>query len=190
MKNILLVDNDNELITLFKHLDHISDINIFYYKNMDDLLLIYEKNDIDIVVINFILDFGSKFMEYILNINPMQNIITISETLDNSESKGCDYCLENHNKIRLLKPVDVRELTKLIKNFHSYKCSFYNKFTSSSGIIDVMDKIVPRFNGVEYIKESNTFHLNKYSNIVEVVQFLDEKNISYDIKDNSKIELI
>ena len=190
MKNILLVDNDNELISLFKNLDHVTGINIFFYKDIGDALSIYKKNDIDIVVINFLLDFGSKFMEYILNINPMQNIITISETLDNSESKGCDYCQENHNKIRLLKPVDIRELTKLIKNFKSAKCYFSNKLTSSSGIVDVMDKIVPMFNGVKYIKKSNTFHLNNYSNIVDVVRFLDEKSISYNIKDNLRIELI
>lgn len=187
--NILFLDDDKELTYLFQHLDATDEINIFFCKNEEESRVAYQENPIDIVIINFILEFGKKTLDYIVQINPEQQIITISDLLECSENNGCLYCQSNYNKIRLLKPINTSHLVKYIKDFDSNTCKYYDAFDSNHGLVNVMDDVIRRFGGVTYNKETKIIDLNYSNKIMEVVQFLDNKNIDFNILHSNSIEL-
>lgn len=189
MKNILLIDNDKVLVDLFNHLNDVSELNIFHCKDLEDASIIYNKHDLDIVIINFILDFGRDILAYIVESNPHQNIITISDAFEFSEPNGCDYCLSNFNKIRLLKPVSIPKLIDVMKNFNNHKCIFANKLDTKESIINIMEEIVPRFHGVVYDKQTKTLNLSEYSNIIDIFQFLNSKDIEFEFQNDTTITI-
>jgi len=189
MKNILLIDNEKALVNLFVHLNDVSELNIFHCESLEEATVIYHKNDLDIVIINFILDFGRDVLSHILDVNPKQNIITISDSFEYSEFKGCDYCVKNHNKIRLLKPVSIPKLIKVMKDFNNQKCAFANSLDTKESIVNIMEEIIPRFHGVVYDKESKTLSLSEYSSIIDIFQFLNSKDIEFEFKNDVTITI-
>ncbi|MCK5110561.1 MAG: hypothetical protein KAQ94_03495 [Arcobacteraceae bacterium] len=187
--NILFLDNDKELTALFKHLDTMEDWNISFCKNFEESCNIYDTQSIDIVIIDFILDFGKETLEYIVNKNPKQKVITMGDILECSEPKGCEYCKIHYNKIRLLKPVDTTQLIKLLKNFDNSTCKFYNNFESKAGLIKIMEDIVPRFTGASYNKEDRTITLNSDNYIIDVMQFLNKYKINFEVINDTTLQL-
>lgn len=88
----------------------------------------YLSEEPDMVLIDFTVDFGAEALHKILETNPQQQIITISDTLDCSEILGCDFCLEHYRKRRLLKHQGIHDLIYLIENFPEMPCEFAHKF--------------------------------------------------------------
>lgn len=94
----------------------------------DAAMEFYKKEEPDMVLIDFTIDHGIETLTEILGLNPMQQIITISDSLDCSEFLGCNHCLESYNKKRVLKHQGIHELLYLIDNFSEMPCEFAHKF--------------------------------------------------------------
>jgi len=187
---ILFVDNDRSLRELFNHLNKIDGIHVDFCEDCDVSKDFYEHNKYDIIVINFSLDYGKTILNYILGKNPKQKIITVSENLECSEIKGGDFCQKNFNKVRLLKPVDLSELIKCIKNFDEYVCEYKDKFECKQGLLLIMNEILKRFYGVTYDKATKVITTTSTSSLVDVITLLEEKSIQYQAIANNKIEII
>jgi response regulator RpfG family c-di-GMP phosphodiesterase len=187
--NILFLDDDKELTYLFQHLDTIDEINIFFCESEQKSINTYGNYHIDIVIINFTLDFGQKILDYILQNNPKQKVITISDVLECSEKNGCLYCQSNYNKIRLLKPINTSELVKYIKSFKHSDCKYYDNFDTNTGLVNIMEDVIRRFSGATYNKETKTISMSYPNKIIDIIQFLDTKGISFDILHNNSIQL-
>lgn len=82
----------------------------------------------EMVLIDFSVEFAREALSRILEIDPQQAIISISDSLDCSEFLGCDFCLEHYNKKRLLKHQGIHDLLYLIENFEEMPCEFAHKF--------------------------------------------------------------
>jgi len=95
--------------------------------DMQEAVAFYLKESPDIVLIDFTIEHGIKILNEILKINPIQHIITISDSLDCSELLGCDYCLEHYKKRRVLKHQPIHDLLYLIDNFCVMPCEFSHK---------------------------------------------------------------
>lgn len=150
---------------------------------------LYEKNKYDVVIINFTLDFGHDILEQILKVDPKQRVITVSEKLIGSEEKGGDYCQAHYNKRRLLKPVDIIELIKLIKNFDNNECKYKNKFYCNKGLIDIMNDIVKRYPNTTYDKMNHKIHSENIRYILDVADLLSKNNIDYTVVDEHTIKI-
>ena len=187
--NILFFEKDEELKLLLKYLDTTIGINLFLYKNCEECSNIYENQDIDIVIINFTLEFGKESLNYILEKNPKQKIITISDALECSEANGGDYCQTHYNKIRLLKPINTSELVRYIKYFESNTCRFCDNFNSSSGLVNIIGDIIRRFRNAKYNKEMKTIDIDYSHNMIDIIQFLNNKNINFSIISNTSIQI-
>ncbi len=95
--------------------------------DMDEAVASYISESPDIVLIDFTVSHGLDTLYKILEINPEQKIITLSDSVDCSELLGCDYCLENHHQRRVLKHQPIHDLLYLIDNFDRMPCEYANK---------------------------------------------------------------
>ncbi len=130
---ILFIDNEsiqNSIrISLMEEMEH-HDVHLI--TDMDEAVEFYVNESPDIIIIDFTIPHGLDTMYKILEINPLQNIITLSDSLDCSELLGCEYCLENYNKRRVLKHQGIHDLLYLIENFDGMPCEYANKLKERS----------------------------------------------------------
>ena len=187
--NILFLDNDKELKQLLKYLDSIGEINIFFCKDYAESISIYKSVNIDMVIINFTFTFGEETLNYILKENPQQRVITVSDILECSEVNGGIYCQQNYNKIRLLKPINTSQLVNCIKYFDNNKCQYCGNFETNNGLINIMDDVIRRFKGATYNKEIKTIDVDHSHKMIDIIQFLDNKNIDFQITKDTSIQI-
>lgn len=126
---ILFIDNkstQNSIRTVL--IEQMAHHEVTLIDNLDGAMEFYLCEGPEMVLIDFTVDFGAEALHKILEINPQQQIITISDTLDCSEMLGCDFCLEHYRKRRLLKHQGIHDLIYLIDNFPEMPCEFAHKF--------------------------------------------------------------
>lgn len=122
-------------------LEQMAHHDVHLINNYDDAMEFYLSESPDMVLIDFSVDFGLEALRKILEINPLQDIITLSDSLDCSEIFGCDFCIENYRKKRVLKHQSIHDLVYLIENFSSMPCEHAHKFDRCD-ILD--DKDLPK----------------------------------------------
>ena len=187
---ILFVDGDKQVESLLVHISTMTKYEIIICHDFEQGVKEYNDNDIYIVIIDSTKDFGRKFLDYILKKNAKQKVITISDRLGRTESKGCNYCQEYYNKVRLLKPVDIHELVGYLKDFHHGKCAYKDKFDSPNGLISIMDKITKSIPFTSYDKHHNIVKFDSiHSDYYNFLFMLKEKQIKYTI-DGNNVKLI
>jgi two-component SAPR family response regulator len=125
---ILFIDNpsiQNSIrIGLLEQMAH-HDVHLI--GDFDEAVKFYNEEEPEMVIIDFIIPHGLEILHKILEINPSQHIITLSDSLDCSEFLGCNYCLEHYRKKRVLKHQSIHDLLYLIDNFSEMPCEFANK---------------------------------------------------------------
>lgn len=183
---ILFVDKDKEFENLFHEISSIGHYDVSFCHDCINGINDYDEHKYDIVLINFSLDFGQKILDHILSKNPKQKIITISNDLVCSETSGGEFCQTNYNKRRLLKPVNVFELVRLINNFDDIMCEFKDKFDYPCGLIQIMEKVVQQYSKLEYDKESKTVTFEKIDKqVIEFINVLESKSIKHSVFENT-----
>ena len=152
--------------------------NLFFPKNIDETNKIVQSNNIDL----FLIDFGNEayktYFKKILKENPKEKIITISENLTISDDISCFNCINNHNKRRLLKPYDIKELYETIDQFNSIQCKYYNGFDDKTKLLP---KIIKNYSSCSFNEETKSILCNT-SNVkefMEVKTLLEENNIPF-----------
>lgn len=98
----------------------------------EEAIAFYINESPDVVILEFTVYFGMDVLFKILKINPQQKVITLSDSLDCSEFIGCDHCLKNYNKKRVLKHQGIHDLLYLIDNFEEMPCEFAHKLEMPS----------------------------------------------------------
>jgi len=109
-------------------LEQMAHHDVHLIDDLDEAMSFYKNESPDMVLIDFVADFGLEALHQILKLNPKQNIITISDSCDCSEIFGCDFCIENYNKKRVLKHQSIHDLLYLIENFSEMPCEHAHKF--------------------------------------------------------------
>ncbi|MGM0623470.1 MAG: hypothetical protein ACQESH_05550 [Campylobacterota bacterium] len=85
------------------------------------------KSRIDIIIIDHEVTRGVRVLDNILEIDPDFKILIISSSSHCSEIRGCEYCKEHYKKIRLMTPVDKKDVIDHIRHFDHYRCEFEKK---------------------------------------------------------------
>ena len=131
---ILFIDNQsiqNSIrIGLLEQMAH-HDVHLM--SDFDKAMQFYSEQKPEMVIIDFTLPGGLDALKAITNIDPAQHVITISDSLDCSEILGCDYCITNYRKRRVLKHSGIHELLYLLENFSSMPCEYANKLGLPEG---------------------------------------------------------
>ncbi len=141
---ILFIDNDsiqNDIrIALMEQAAH-HDIHLIH--DAEEAIAFYTAESPDIVLIDFAISHGLDMLYKILEINPLQHIITISDKVDCCEYLGCDYCIENHKIKRILKKQGIHDLLYLIENFDAMPCEHAYKLPLPSVEDDTVEDRLP-----------------------------------------------
>jgi len=126
--NILFIDNknmkNNIRISLLENMAH-HDVTLI--NDYENAIIFYKEKRPKMVLIDFENDFGTKALNKILEINPHQHIITLSDSTDCSEIIGCDHCLNNYKKRRILKSEGINSIIYMVDNFEYMMCAYANK---------------------------------------------------------------
>ncbi len=93
----------------------------------DEAIKFYTEQDPEMVVIDFTIEHGLEVLTKMHELNPVQRIIILSDSLECSELLGCGYCLEHNQLRRVLKHSGIHELLYMIDNFSEMPCAFSNK---------------------------------------------------------------
>ena len=130
---ILFIDNPSIQNSIrIGLLDQMAHHDVHLISDIDEALKCYKDEKPEMVLIDFTIPHGVEALIKILQINPAQHIITISDSSDCSELLGCDYCLEHYRKKRVLKHQGIHELLYLIDNFSDLSCEFAHKLNVPS----------------------------------------------------------
>jgi len=125
---ILFIDNDSIQNTIrIGLMEQEAHHDIHMISDEEEAVAFFIDESPDIVLIDFTIPHGLDMLYKILDINPFQDIISISDKLDCCEYLGCGYCLENYNKKRVLKKQGIHDLLYLIENFEGMPCEYAHK---------------------------------------------------------------
>jgi len=150
----------------------------------NDCIEFYNRYHYDMVFLDFIDDIGKKILNYILEKNPKQRIITISDVDVCSEKNGCDFCTSTYNKKRVTKPVKENDLfTIFLKEepCHSYcNLDLLLKLEIISKNIQTLSFDKERF---AFVRNSQNYH-REMSEIIHLSYTLSEENIHFQLMDD------
>ena len=154
----------------------------------EDCMAKYKENIYDDIFIDFTDEEGSKFLNYVINDNPKQKIITLSDRLICSETKGCDYCRSHYNKIGLMKPVYENDLVYALSDV-----SFCQKFIKYGNLINTIKDLDREFENFIFDPNTNTFinqrnYLEDREKDLEAIsKKLSQNGIAYKIDRNENV---
>jgi hypothetical protein len=149
-----------------------------------DCIELYDKHTYDMVFIDFADEIGKKILSYILEKNPKQKIITISDIYECSEKRGCDFCTTTYNKKRVTKPIQEIELFKILSK--KEPCKLYCK----SDFLIKLEIISKGINYLTFDREHFIFlkngqnHHKEMGDIIRLTYGLTEANINFVIVQN------
>lgn len=129
---ILFVDNKSIQNSIRTGLiEQMTNHEVHLFDNTKEAMDFFTKEYPEMVVIEYSLDFALDTLHYILALNPAQDIISLSDSLDCSEHLGCDFCIEHYRKKRVLKHQGMHDLLYLIDNFSQMPCEYAYKIDAA-----------------------------------------------------------
>lgn len=151
-------------------------------------------NKIDLVIIDIFNKKYNTILEEILISNPNIRTIIVSDKLANNLSQGCEYCSSNYNRIRLIKPIKLKDLFNTINEFDTIPfCPLIDTFKSLETLLPL---IVDSFKDLLYDKESQIISSISDSEskehtmqILSLLTILDQNKIQYTLLDENSIKI-
>ncbi len=182
--NILIYDNNiNDLEMFCKLFDYLPfDTQINKLTESEDFKMVYDNEKFDIVFVDLNNECGRELLHFVLHTNPEQRLVTINNSFECFEEHGCDFCKSNYNKLRLVKPLNVVDLTNVIKG---NKCKYEY---CNEGLLTKLLVISKSHEHLNFNMEKMQFsYLDKSDfslNIIELTQELLINGIKYEVYEN------
>ncbi|MGB5867215.1 MAG: hypothetical protein WBG69_04995 [Arcobacteraceae bacterium] len=190
--NILVIDKENVIINTFNFIKQMeSTWNILVY---DGKVNTYN-HDIHFVVVDFSTQSNKDILDDIIQINPKQKTITVSENLVCSDTDGCNHCVVNYDRRRILKPIDAKLLYETIKFFDEEECN-YSRTNSFQNIDDILPNVLKRFLTYSYNETTQILkpktHISQIHitrDMLEIIEILKKHHIQYTLVDDTEIKI-
>lgn len=127
---ILMIDRSGfQLQTRRMLIEETMNANIESASTLGDLFIVFQKGNFDMVVIDHGIDNGEKYIEYILQIDPLQPILVVSDAIHCVITR-CADCVNNHKIRRLFNPTPIQNIIRMIEGFRKYECDHYDAETN------------------------------------------------------------
>ncbi|XPV69071.1 MAG: hypothetical protein ACNI25_00490 [Halarcobacter sp.] len=170
----------------------LKDYSITLTTDIADAKKLYESNKFDILIIDFTTDSGKEFLDFVMEVNKHQRVITIGYELTHSEKQGCEYCEENYLRKRLVKPISIVNLYKTIINFDNIRCEYRDKFSDP---VVIVEQLLNKYNyfkfdeskSILYTYADGTRVLRQY---LDLINDLQAYGIKYKIVDDKTIKVL
>jgi len=154
---------------------------------------LFNANNYELILIDFTKNEGKDFLKYTMSKNISQKVITMSDNFECSEFSGCNSCIETYKRKRVFRPLNLKELIDVIKNFDEQSCSYMHKFNN---IMNLLDKILEDFNHFLYDSiKKRIYPKNSVSEsalieeILEVTVLLQDNHIKFQVDEHYNINL-
>ena len=144
-RSILIIDRITQKVEEFSSV--LSDLSDFHIDNSikyDESIAYFDNNKYEYIIMDHSCKDADLLLEYILTKNPQQKFILLSDTLNCPVD--CTFCLNTFQFVRLLKPVKLLEVFKLIKGKVDFVCPNKHRFEN----IDSIEKLYDLINIDEY----------------------------------------
>jgi hypothetical protein len=192
--NILFIYTDNDLEGVLNHLNFLEYYDITFCNKYDDFITMCHSL-YDMVIVDVSSKFTTKSLEYILNINPKQKLITLFDEIKTCKIiNNYDSNEQNFNIIRLQKPINIKSFIETIENFDNQKCMYRNIFDTKETIIKGMEEIIKIFPSAKYNKEKRIINVsdnsNHLSDILEIFDFLKKHEIDHEFQNHNIIKIL
>jgi hypothetical protein len=183
---ILIYDNNQEDLSKLCEMLEALPMKFFIDKlsHYEDCIELYDKHNYEIVFIDFADDIGKKILSYILEKNPKQKVVTMSDVCECSEKRGCDFCMTRYDKKRVTKPIAENELFKIL--LRKEPCKSY----CNDELLIKLEIISKGINYLSFNKEQFAFIKNgqnyhkEMSEVIKLSSALSETNIDFELIDN------
>lgn len=96
---------------------------------LGEVFTAYKKGIYDVVVIDHGIENGQQCVDYILSLDPLQDILVVSIAI-HCVVKRCEDCVNNHKIRRLFNPTPIKNIIRMIEGFRGYECDHYDAETN------------------------------------------------------------
>jgi len=97
--------------------------------SLGDAYITFQKNTYDVVVIDNSIENGQQYVDHILQIDPMQPILVVSDAI-HCVVRRCGDCVNNHHIRRLNNPTPIKNIVRMVEGFKRYECDHYDEETN------------------------------------------------------------
>jgi hypothetical protein len=101
--------------------------------------------------------------------------------------------MDNYNRKRVFRPLNLKELLDVIKNFDKQSCTYMHKFNN---IMNLLDKIIDEFNHFSYdavakriFPQAGISESALIEEILEITTLLQDNHIKFQVDENYNINL-
>lgn len=128
---ILMIDHAGFQLQTRKTLveDAIHDATVDTISTLGELYTAYKKNLYNVVMIDNTIENGQECVEYILGIDPQQDILVVSDSI-HCVIKRCGDCVAKYRIRRLNNPTPIKNIVRMLDRFDSYECDHYDEETN------------------------------------------------------------
>jgi len=160
--------------------DNIKNLHATILDDLNNAQNIFTNNKFEYVIVDFTNSDGKNFLNFVLQQNPEQRVITLSYELVSSK-ENCSDCLQQFKKRRLIKPVEAIDIYKTIKNFDEMECKYYNHFSNPHILVN---DLVSRYDYFDFDEQEQTIEKSNKENDYCIKEYIDlvDKLKKYEIK--------
>jgi hypothetical protein len=185
MKILIYDNNPADLSKLCAMIETLPiDFLIDKVSHYNDCIELYGKYSYDMVFIDFADNIGKNILSYILEKNPKQKVVTMSDIDNCSEKQGCDFCVTTYNKKRVTKPIQGIDLIKILSK--NEQCKLY----CNNDLLIKLEIFSKGLNYLTFDREQFIFTKNEQSyhkemvDIIRLCDTLTEAKINFAIIEN------
>ena len=161
-------------------------------KNDKECMELYKNSIFDFVIVDFSLDNNLVLLNEITKLNSEQRIITLSSNIESSEKSDCIECINNYNRRRVMKPIDLKELYETIINFDNMACKYFKSFKDVNKVVPIL---LRNYKICNFDPESKVVHCesnNQYmlsNQYYGILSELEKYKINYKIISDYNIQI-
>ena len=96
---------------------------------LGEVFITYQKGKYDVVIIDHNIENGQQCIDHILQINPDQSILVVSDAI-HCVIPRCEDCVNNHHIRRLFNPTPIKNIVRMVEGFRGYECDHYDAETN------------------------------------------------------------
>ena len=151
MNNILIIDHSFRTVSLLNLIvTEFTNYQTTIETKKSKIITLLDNSIYEYIIIDHIIEHSDEIIAYILNKNPKQKVILLSDHIKCPIS--CEDCFSLFQFIRLIKPVKPRTILNYLNNSNDFLCPNKNKLKS----INTVDALFDFIN-----LEDNSFYKNK-----------------------------
>lgn len=127
---ILIIDRVGfQLQTRRMLLEEALDCVVDTVSTLGEVYIAFQKDTYSVVMIDHGIENGQICVDYILNTDPKQPILVVSDAIHCVISR-CADCVQQHDIRRLFNPTPIKNITRMLEGFRNYRCDHYDNETN------------------------------------------------------------